>query len=178
MYVVVKELMGIPGIPSTAKGIRQNLDKVANGTSLKRKREGTNAFEYHIDCLPEVAQEVIKQRHFNAVLEQKKTDNALEKTVSNTSVKPVDELALMRQCPALLEREVSSLTADQKSIADARATLALEVLSLIYAGDTRIGAVTRISEQSRKGVLPQTLQQAADNANARKGTTRRGVSIR
>ncbi|WP_336879806.1 DNA-binding protein, partial [Providencia rettgeri] len=84
-------------IPSTAKGIRQNLDKVANGTSLKRKREGTNAFEYHIDCLPEAAQEVIKQRHFNAVLEQKKTDNALEKTVSNTSVKPVDELALMRQ---------------------------------------------------------------------------------
>ncbi|MTC40525.1 DDE-type integrase/transposase/recombinase [Providencia alcalifaciens] len=178
MYVVVKELMGIPGIPSTAKGIRQNLDKVANGTSLKRKREGTNAFEYHIDCLPEAAQEVIKQRHFNAVLEQKKTDNALEKTVSNTSVKPVDELALMRQCPALLEREVSSLTADQKGIADARATLALEVLSLIYAGDTRIGAVTRISEQSRKGVLPMTLQQAADNANARKGTTRRGVSIR
>lgn len=178
MYVVVKELMGIPGIPSTAKGIRQNLDKVANGTSLKRKREGTNAFEYHIDCLPEAAQEVIKQRHFNAVLEQKKTDNALEKTVSNTSVKPVDELALMRQCPALLEREVSSLTADQKGIADARATLALEVLSLIYAGDTRIGAVTRISEQSRKGALPLTLQQAADNANARKGTTRRGVSIR
>lgn len=65
-----------------------------------------------------------------------------------------------------------------KSIADARATLALEVLSLIYAGDTRIGAVTRISEQSRKGVLPLTLQQAADNANARKGKTRSGVSVR
>ncbi|MGK5712858.1 Mu transposase C-terminal domain-containing protein, partial [Proteus mirabilis] len=82
------------------------------------------------------------------------------------------------QCPALLEREVSSLTEDQKRIADARATLALEVLSLVHAGDTRIGAVTRLSEQSRKGVLPLSLQQAADNANARKGKTRRGVSIR
>lgn len=179
MYLTANELIGLPELPGTVQGIRLALKKrTGKHPEFVRKREGTKAFEYHIDCLPEATQEVIKQRHFNAVLEQKKTDNALEKTVSNTSIKPVDELALMRQCPALLEREVSSLTADQKSIADARATLALEVLSLIYAGDTRIGAVTRISEQSRKGVLPLTLQQAADNANARKGTTRRGVSIR
>ncbi|HEM7146933.1 TPA: hypothetical protein U2I65_003944 [Providencia stuartii] len=84
----------------------------------------------------------------------------------------------MRQCPVLLEREISSITADQKSITDARATLALEMLSLIYAGDTRIGAVTSSSEQPRKVVLPMTLQQAADNTNAPKGTTRRGMSIR
>lgn len=179
MYLTANELIGLPELPGTVQGIRLALKKrTGKHPEFVRKREGTKAFEYHIDCLPEAAQEVIKQRHFNAVLEQKKTDNALEKTVSNTSVKPVDELALMRQCPALLEREVSSLTADQKGIADTRATLALEVLSLIYAGDTRIGAVTRISEQSRKGILPLTLQQAADNANARKGTTRRGVSIR
>ncbi|WPA91018.1 Mu transposase C-terminal domain-containing protein [Providencia zhijiangensis] len=179
MYLTANELIGLPELPGTVQGIRLALKKrTGKHPEFVRKREGTKAFEYHIDCLPEAAQEVIKQRHFNAVLEQKKTDNALEKTVSNASVKPVDELALMRQCPALLEREVSSLTADQKGIADSRATLALEVLSLIYAGDTRIGAVTRISEQSRKGVLPLTLQQAADNANARKGTTRRGVSIR
>ncbi|EPF8138577.1 DNA-binding protein, partial [Providencia rettgeri] len=179
MYLTANELIGLPELPGTVQGIRLALKKrTGKHPEFVRKREGTKAFEYHIDCLPEAAQEVVKQRHFNAVLKQKKTDNALEKTVSNTSVKPVDELALMRQCPALLEREVSSLTADQKSIADARATLALEVLSLIYAGDTRIGAVTRISEQSRKGVLPMTLQQAADNANARKGTTRRGVSVR
>lgn len=179
MYLTANELIGLPELPGTVQGIRLALKKrTGKHPEFVRKREGTKAFEYHIDCLPETAQEVIKQRHFNAVLEQKKTDNALEKAVSNTSVKPVDELALMRQCPALLEREVSSLTADQKGIADARATLALEVLSLIYAGDTRIGAVTRISEQSRKGILPLTLQQAADNANARKGTTRRGVSVR
>lgn len=179
MYLTANELIGLPELPGTVQGIRLALKKrTGKHPEFVRKREGTKAFEYHIDCLPETAQEVVKQRHFNAVLEQKKTDNALETTVSNTSVKPVDELALMRQCPALLEREVSSLTADQKSIADARATLALEVLSLIYAGDTRIGAVTRISEQSRKGVLPLTLQQAADNANARKGKTRRGVSVR
>ncbi|MDI7238710.1 Mu transposase C-terminal domain-containing protein [Providencia huaxiensis] len=179
IWLTAKECVGLPDFPTRVQNIRSRLDKYSGeNESLRRRRTGTKAFEYHIDCLPKAAQEVIKQRHFNAVLEQKKTDNALEKTVSNTSVKPVDELALMRQCPALLEREVSSLTADQKGIADARATLALEVLSLIYAGDTRIGAVTRISEQSRKGILPLTLQQAADNANARKGTTRRGVSIR
>ncbi|ETS98839.1 TPA: Mu transposase C-terminal domain-containing protein [Providencia alcalifaciens] len=179
IWLTAKECVGLPDFPTRLQNIRSRLDKYSGkNENFRRRRVGTKAFEYHIDCLPEAAQEVVKQRHFNAVLEQKKTDNALEKTVSNTSVKPVDELALMRQCPALLEREVSSLTADQKGIADARATLALEVLSLIYAGDTRIGAVTRISEQSRKGVLPMTLQQAADNANARKGTTRRGVSIR
>uniref|UniRef100_UPI0030176AFF DNA-binding protein n=3 Tax=Providencia TaxID=586 RepID=UPI0030176AFF len=123
MYLTANELIGLPELPGTVQGIRLALKKrTGKHPEFVRKREGTKAFEYHIDCLPEAAQEVIKQRHFNAVLEQKKTDNALEKTVSNTSVKPVDELALMRQCPALLEREVSSLTADQKSIADARAT--------------------------------------------------------
>lgn len=179
IWLTAKECVGLPDFPTQPQNIRARLDKYSGGSdTLRRRRAGTKAFEYHIDCLPEAAQDAVKQRHFNAVLEQKKTGDALEKTVVVSAVKPGEELALMRQCPALLEREVSGLTEEQKAVADARAALAMEVLSLVAAGDTRTGAVTRISEQSRKGVLPEHLQRSADNANARKGKSRRGVSPR
>ncbi|MCP1065734.1 hypothetical protein M5G07_10620 [Serratia symbiotica] len=43
----------MPGLPGTAQGLRLALKKRA-GTApdLVRKREGSKAFEYHIDCLP------------------------------------------------------------------------------------------------------------------------------
>ncbi|WFQ80405.1 hypothetical protein PXH59_04430 [Xenorhabdus sp. SF857] len=83
----------------------------------------------------------------------------------------------MRQCPALLSRELSSLTEQQRQVADARALLALEVLNLRDAGMSRSAAVQYFSDGSRQGTLPPVLQAAADNANARKGN-RRGIGTR
>ncbi|USS95568.1 hypothetical protein M5J15_14815 [Serratia symbiotica] len=52
----------------------------------------------------------------------------------NSLVKPREELEIMRQCPALVEREVATLTDDQKKVADARTLLAQEVEKLRAAG--------------------------------------------
>lgn len=58
MFLTANELVGIPGLPGTVQGIRNRLNKLSGDhPELIRKRTGTKAFEYHIDCLPEAAQD-------------------------------------------------------------------------------------------------------------------------
>lgn len=176
MFYVVKELMGVPGLPATTKGIREMLNRYSCGSKeLVRKREGSKAFEYHVDCLPEQAREIVKARHYHEVLKQSGCASAAPKREVTTTR---DELALLRQCPVLLEREVSDLTERQKQIADARALLAAEVERLRDIGMSRASAVAFVTTESRKGTLPENIQAAADIANARKGSSRRGVGER
>ncbi|MEV9347471.1 DNA-binding protein, partial [Klebsiella pneumoniae] len=176
MFVAVKELVGIPGLPATAKGIRQLLGKAAGQSSaLVRKRQGTKAFEYHIDCLPEPARVAVKQRHYKSVLAQSDCISTDVPAKRSTAIKPRDELEVMRKCPALLERKTNALTSGQKDIADARMVLVVEVLRLMDDGMPRKGAVELVAKESQASSLPPALQKAADKANARKGSTRRGV---
>ncbi|HEN3351649.1 TPA: transposase [Yersinia enterocolitica] len=179
MFLSVNELIGLPGMPGTAPGVRAALNKRAgNSLDLKRKRAGTKAFEYHIDCLTAQQQEVIRERHLNSLLSAEK--KAVKTAVNgdlNPRVKAKHELDLMRQCPALLERSTGNLTKLQRDIADARATLVAEVINLQNAGLSRIRAINYICDQSQSNTLPEKLQKAAAIANARKGL-RTGVSTR
>lgn len=66
MWFTSKELTSLPCMPITYNKVRAKLDKLAN-SNQKRKRQGTKAFEYHIDCLPEetrmhLLREVAKQQ--------------------------------------------------------------------------------------------------------------------
>ncbi|MBH1915688.1 transposase, partial [Serratia marcescens] len=71
MFLSVNELIGLPGLPGTAQGLRLALKKRAdNSPDLVRKRQGSKAFEYHIDCLPEAARAAATERHYKSVLEQ------------------------------------------------------------------------------------------------------------
>ncbi|MDA5524752.1 Mu transposase C-terminal domain-containing protein [Yersinia kristensenii] len=179
MFLSVNELIGLPGMPGTAPGVRAALNKRAGSSlELKRKRAGTKAFEYHIDCLTEQQQEVIRERHLNSLLtaEKKAVKSAVNSDL-NPRVKPKHELDLMRQCPALLQRSTNNLTTLQRDIADARATLVIEVFALQNAGLSRIRAIKYICDQSQSNTLPEKLQKAAAMANARKGL-RTGVSTR
>ncbi|WP_436882573.1 Mu transposase C-terminal domain-containing protein [Enterobacter asburiae] len=181
MFVIAKELVGVPGLPATTKGIREALSRSSNGMpELVRKRQGTKAFEYHIDCLPAEAREVVRQRHYQSVLEQSSEIAVVDAPVAarKSAVKPSQELELIRQCPALLERKVGTLTDKQKQIADARALLAQEVEKLIDAKMPRSRAVQLIADGSRNGSLPERVLRAAEIANARKGKTRTGISVR
>ncbi|AHE72583.1 hypothetical protein M942_04680 [Enterobacter ludwigii] len=181
MFVIAKELIGVPGLPTTTKGIREALSRTSGGMpELMRKREGTKAFEYHIDCLPAEAREIVRQRHYQSVLEQSTEVAVVDApvTAKKAAVKPSQELELIRQCPALLDRKVGTLTDKQKQIADARAMLAQEVETLIDAGMSRSGAVQLIAGGSRNGSLPERVLRAAEVANARKGKTRTGISVR
>lgn len=179
IWLTAKECVSLPGLPKMEHNIRNRLDKAAGGDAdLRKRRQGSKAFEYHIDCLPLAAQEEIKKRHFKSVLENTGCKSVDIPVKHNQTIKPRQELELMRQCPALLDREVSALTAKQKEVADARALLAAEVERLREAGLSRAGAVKYIAEGSRRGTLPLHIQAAADIANARKGRSRKGVGER
>lgn len=53
MFVVAKELVGVPGLPKTVKGIREALTRYSAGAEDKvRKRAGGKALEFHITVLP------------------------------------------------------------------------------------------------------------------------------
>lgn len=179
MWSTVSELAGCLGLPKTERGCRKYLDSLAaKAPDIRRKRTGTKAFEYHIDFLPHAAREEMKHRYFNSVLAKQGEKVAVSKPINGGALSAKKEIELMRQCPALLDREVSSLTEKQKQIADARAALAMEVERLRDAGMSRAGAVKFIADASRNGTLPGHIQAAADVANARKGSSRQGVGER
>ncbi|EFB8894902.1 TPA: transposase [Escherichia coli] len=176
MWFVVRDCLGLSGFPSAEKNIRARLDRLAeNNPEWKRKREGTKAFEYHIDCLPAEAQKVLRKRLTHQVLEDAQLPAVVEqKAVKNVAVR--DELEVMVKCPELALREVQALTDKQKAIADARILLATEVHKLReYAGMTRKAALKHIVDGVRMGALPDRIIEAANTANARQGK-RTGVS--
>lgn len=170
MFLTIKELAGLPGMPGTVPGCHYVLGKwKAQAPDLVRKRTGSKALEYHIELLPSETQEVIRKRHYNELLEQAAKAEPVATPAVKTSIKPRNKLALIRQCPALLEREVNTLTEKQRQISDARALLAQNVLALCAAGVSRASAVAQIVNGSRTGALPPALRGAVEIASARKG---------
>lgn len=90
IWLTAKECVGLPDFPTRLQNIRSRLDKYSGkNENFRRRRVGTKAFEYHIDCLPEAAQEVVKQRHFNAVLEQKKRITRSKKRYQIPALNPL-----------------------------------------------------------------------------------------
>lgn len=170
IWLTAKECVGLPGLPSMDHNIRNCLNKRSGAAAeLRRRREGSKAFEYHVDCLPTEAQEVIRKRHYSELLEQTAKAKPVAMPVTKASIKPRNKLAIIRQCPALLEREINTLTDKQRQISDARALLAQNVLALCDAGVSRASAVNQIVSGSRAGTLPRLLMEAAELASARKG---------
>lgn len=180
MFITVGELVGVPGLPGTSAGIRYAMNKRANELpELVRKRKGTKAFEYHIDCLPPEAREFVLSRMVNEEPPKQEVMAPIVKTEGKCAVaarQGNQALEMYRNHPVLLERALGALTDDQKTIADARATLANAALRLMNTGNmTRKDAVNLIATSSQNGTLSEAMQQAAIVANARKGSTRCGV---
>lgn len=170
IWLTAKESVGLPGLPGMEHNIRNALNKRAgNSPELRRRREGSKAYEYHVDCLPAEAQEVIRKRHYQELMAQVATAEPVATPAPKATIKPRNKLALIRQCPALLEREVNTLTEKQRRISDARALLAQNVLALCAAGVSRASAVAQIVNGSRTGALPPALRGAVEIASARKG---------
>ncbi|EHY4404650.1 hypothetical protein K4D38_003892, partial [Salmonella enterica] len=69
MFVSINELIGLPGMPGTAQGVRYSVKKWATADHYKRQRPGTKAIEYSVDCLPEVTQKAIRERYVAQLME-------------------------------------------------------------------------------------------------------------
>ncbi|EMB4323654.1 transposase [Pluralibacter gergoviae] len=178
MFYVAKELVGIPGLPKTAKGIREALCRFSAGSEeLVRKRSGSKAFEYHIDCLPKSAQHALRARQIKELMngspKELSAAPATEPVTPNAKGSEESKISVYRKCPALMEQKLNCLTAAQRQTADARMALVVEVLRLgELPGYSRAKAIREIVRQAQTGELPQRLADAVSMANAKKGASR------
>ncbi|MDP8834542.1 Mu transposase C-terminal domain-containing protein [Serratia marcescens] len=178
MFYVAKELVGIPGLPKTAKGIREALCRFSAGSEeLVRKRSGSKAFEYHINCLPDVAQQSLRSRQIKELMNGSAKE--LPATATNPPVQPrakgteESKIAVYRKCPALMEQKLNILTAAQRQTADARMALVVEVMRLgELPGFSCAKAIREIVRQAQAAELPERLAEAVSAANAKKGASR------
>ncbi|HEC8681592.1 TPA: transposase [Salmonella enterica subsp. enterica serovar Oranienburg] len=175
MYVVAKELVGVPGMPATTKGIREALQRYVGGMSeLTRRRSGTKAIEYSVDCLPEVTQKAIRERYIAQLMETEKTQEPVKPVIRRQrDPDAISPLEAYRGSPQLMEERLNALTENQRQVADARAALVREVFLLEDQGNIgRLKAINYVVSKARAGELPPLLQAAAVTANAKRGSGR------
>ncbi|HIH9672245.1 TPA: Mu transposase C-terminal domain-containing protein [Klebsiella pneumoniae] len=173
MFATVNELAGLPGLPGTPQGIRAMMGKlVKQNQTLVRKRQGSKAFEYHIDSLPLVAQKALRDRQVKELMNNQ--DAALPAPERSAVTEKSDtRLSLYRDHPVLMEQKLTGLTSDQQKIADARIALVSEVMKLgEIPGFSCAKAIREIVRRSRSGELPEHLAAQVTLANAKKGSSR------
>ncbi|EPZ6664727.1 DNA-binding protein, partial [Escherichia coli] len=173
MFVLAKELVGVPGLPKTIKGIREALRRYCGESEgMMRKRAGTKAFEYHVDCLPDVARKALQARQIKALMNQPATETK-EPESPRLKKREDGKIAVYRKCPALFEQKLGTLTATQKETADARIAIVSEVLRVCeLPGISQAAAIREFVKQAQNGELPAHLVETVATANAKKGSLR------
>ncbi|EBH6051537.1 DDE-type integrase/transposase/recombinase [Salmonella enterica] len=175
MWVTAKECVGLPGLPAMEHNIRNRLTKLAgDNVGWLRRREGTKAIEYHINCLPKAAQEIVLERHFKKLMEETVLPGEVKapkkRRVDTDSVEATEAY---RGSPGVLRERLDALTENQRQVANARALLVTEVWLLESEGGlSRIKAINYVVSKAKKGELPAHLQEAAVMANAKRGSNR------
>lgn len=84
MYFTAKELAGVAGMPNLERNCLTKLNKFVEtqgiDPSLKRKREGSKAYEYHISILPVVTQTALYKREGKILVGDQLLDLPKEKS--------------------------------------------------------------------------------------------------
>ncbi|ENK0985057.1 transposase [Salmonella enterica] len=173
-WITSKELIGLPGTPSTVSSINRNAKKLG---WITRQRKGVKGVtnEYLVTSLPEEIQLEIEKNSASKIMQNKNIEPTIRE-LSKTRIQPRVELEQLKEHPEMVVQEASGLTDKQKQIASARCLLCQEVDKLReFAGMGRNAAVAVIADGSKDGSLPERVANACRVANARKGK-RSGLS--
>ena len=150
MWFTVQELTDCHSFPNTERGGRKFLDKIVKDKpDIKRKRQGTKAFEYAFSGLPEQIQNELCHRY----------------SVSIVKAKPKSLPADLRQV------ELKTLTEKQREVAGARMALVAQVAQLEQA-QPRYKAIKFFCEQIKHGGISSDLMRLVETANNKKGKNR------
>ncbi|EFS3870061.1 transposase [Shigella boydii] len=173
MWVPMTELASFCGLPSSLAGLHKKAKKESWQTRLKAGVKG-RVVECEINSLPIVIQKALRERY---VAQLVATENNVSevKAVTRKTRNPdaVQAIEAYRGSPQLMEERLNALTENQRRVSEARAALVVEVLKLESDGNLgRLKAINYLVEKARKGELPERLQQAAVNANAKRGANR------
>ncbi|HAH0064921.1 TPA: DDE-type integrase/transposase/recombinase [Escherichia coli] len=174
MFVSVNELVGLPGMPGTAQGVRYSIRKLASSEHFRRKRAGSKTIEYSIDCLPPVTQRALRERHVAQLMatapQEITTQPPVKRERKQNVVQPVEAY---RGSPQLVEERLNALTENQRKVAEARIALVCEVLRISQEpGFSCASAIRFIVSRLAQGNLEERLESLAITANARKGKER------
>lgn len=149
MWFTVQELVSCPSFPNTERGGRKFLDKIAKGKpEIRRKRQGTKAFEYALSGLPQKIQTELCQKFATSVIKAKP-----------------------KALPALRQVELADLTEKQRQVAGARMALVAKVAEL-EAAQPRYKAIKFLCEQIKHGAIAADLMALVETANNKKGKNR------
>lgn len=162
-------------MPATTKGIREALQRYAGGEdNFARRRPGTKAIEYSVDCLPEVTQKALRERYVAQLMVSEAPQETAKPVVRRRrDPDAISPLEAYRGSPQLMEERLNALTENQRQVADARAALVREVFLLEEKGNIgRLKAINYVVSKARSGGLPPLLQAAAVTANAKRGSGR------
>jgi len=129
MWFTSKELTALPCMPTTYNKVRAKLDKLASETQ-KRQRQGSKAFEYHIDCLPEETRIALLQRQANEKAEQ------------------LDSLAHRNPTSESLWYEYDIASDSKAARAKEKYALCLCVEQCIKSGMTIVKAITQVANEA------------------------------
>ncbi|ELM8651374.1 transposase [Escherichia coli] len=174
MFVSVNELVGLPGMPGTAQGVRYSIRKLASSEHFRRKRAGSKTIEYSIDCLPPVTQRALRERHVAQLMatapQEITTQPPVKRERKQNVVQPVEAY---RGSPQLVEERLNALTENQRKVAEARIALVCEVLRISQEpGFSCASAIRFIVSRLAQGNLEERLESLVITANARKGKER------
>lgn len=174
MFVSVNELVGLPGMPGTAQGVRYSIKKMASSEHFRRKRAGSKTIEYSIDCLPQVTQRALRERHVAQLMatapQEITTQPPVKRERKQNVVQPVEAY---RGSPQLVEERLNALTENQRKVAEARIALVCEVLRISQEpGFSCASAIRFIVARLAQGNLEDRLESLVITANARKGKER------
>ncbi|EOT9387987.1 Mu transposase C-terminal domain-containing protein [Escherichia coli] len=174
MFVSVNELVGLPGMPGTAQGVRYSIRKLASSEHFRRKRAGSKTIEYSIDCLPPVTQRALRERHVAQLMATAPQEITIQPPVKRERkqnvVQPVEAY---RGSPQLVEERLNALTENQRKVAEARIALVCEVLRISQEpGFSCASAIRFIVSRLAQGNLEESLESLVITANARKGKER------
>ncbi|EFJ6929845.1 DDE-type integrase/transposase/recombinase [Escherichia coli] len=174
MFVSVNELVGLPGMPGTAQGVRYSIKKMASSEHFRRKRAGSKTIEYSIDCLPPITQQALRERHVAQLMatdpQEITTQPPVKRERKQNVVQPVEAY---RGSPQLVEERLNALTENQRKVAEARIALVCEVLRISQEpGFSCASAIRFIVARLAQGNLEDRLESLVITANARKGKER------
>ena len=130
MYFLAKELIDLPGMRCSLRAVQIHLKQIA-ADECKRKRAKTNAFEYHIDCLPEETRMFLLQRQAKEIAEE-----------IALNAKPEEERKSSEE--AWYEYEESTTQVKEQAVK--RLEAALLVKALMEKGDSKTKAIEKAGE--------------------------------
>ena len=158
-YVVPLELVGLPGMPSTARNCLTKLNKLATvWPDKKRRREFGKGFEYHVSLLPKETREALMlKRLLGPEPVAGSADAALGSSVAVSGSADARDASVRAVEGVLVDDTWDELTERQRDCALARLAFVREIEKALAQGVRLKAVMAELVAKAASGALPEHL---------------------